>query len=233
MEHIVNGLIEGFKLLVSFDQEVYSIILLSIAVSMTSTLISSCIGIPFGIIMGLKEFRGKKVVERILYTFMGIPPVVAGLMVALLVSRKGPLGTLDLMYTPVGMIIAQTVLITPIIAGNLFTSTKHKSREIVQTCRTLGAGKIDIFIVLIKELKHYILIGVVTGFGRGMSEVGAIMLVGGNIEGHTRVMTTSIAMNNSMGNYSTSIAMGVVLLIIAFVVNSLLHGKIAGEEYEN
>lgn len=229
MAYILEGLKEAFSLLLSFDREIYSIILLSLFVSLTSTMISSLIGTPIGLFLALKKFRFKKVVTRFLYTFMSLPPVVVGLVVAIILSRRGPLGHLGLLFTPTAMIIAQILLVTPIITGIIFNNAKEHGSEIRQICKTLGGNRWDTLILLIKEMRINILIAVVTGFGRAISEVGAVMLVGGNILGHTRVMTTFIAMNNSMGNYSTSIAMGIVLLLIAFIVNSILYKYVVGD----
>lgn len=229
MGYIMDGLKEAFKLLLSFDREIYLIISLSIFVSFTSTMIASFIGTPIGLFLAIKKFRFKKVFTRFLYTFMSLPPVVVGLVVAVLISRRGPLGQFGLLFTPTAMIIAQTLLVTPIITGIIFNHAKEQGPEIRQICKTLGGNRWDTLILLIKEMRITILIAVVTGFGRAISEVGAVMLVGGNILGHTRVMTTFIAMNNSMGNYSMSIAMGIVLLIISFIVNSILYKYVVGD----
>ncbi|WP_432665918.1 ABC transporter permease [Wukongibacter baidiensis] len=229
MGHIVDGFAEGIKLLLSLDREVYSIIFLSIYVSFTSTLISSLIGIPLGIFLGLKKFRFKRVFTRFLYTFMSLPPVVVGLVVAVIISRRGPLGHFSLLFTPAAMIIAQTLLVTPIVTGIIFNNSKDQGHAIKQICKTLGGNRWDTLILLVREMRINILIAVVTGFGRAISEVGAVMIVGGNIKGHTRVMTSFIAMNNSMGNYSTSIAMGLVLLTISFITNSVLFKYVVGD----
>jgi tungstate transport system permease protein len=223
VQYIITGVKEAFGLLLSFDTETYKIILLSIFVSLSSTILSSLIAVPMGLLLAVKEFKFKKLVTRILYTFMSLPPVVVGLVVSLFLSRRGPLGDLELMFTPTAMIIAQTILVIPIITGIIFNNFKEKAWEIIDVSKTLGACKIDIFKLLIKEMRVYVLIALVTGFGRAISEVGAVMIVGGNIKGHTRVMTSFIAMNNSMGNYSQSIAMGLVLLILSFITNSILY----------
>lgn len=226
MSYIVDGVKEAFILLFSMDQEIYSIILRTLIMSIASVIVSGIIGIPLGLYMGLKKFKGKKVVARLIFTFMGTPPVVAGLFVALFISRRGVLGNLGLMFTIRGMIIAQVVLITPIVIGIVFNHTKEGGLEVLRTCRTLGAGRWHTFLYLVNDMRRGIFIALVSGFARGISEVGAVMIVGGNILGHTRVMTTFIAMNNSMGNYSKSIAMGIVLFAISFVVNSILYGYV-------
>ena len=223
MEHIINGVLEALKLLLSFDQEIYKIIGLSIGVSFVSTLLSSLIGIMLGMTMGLNEFPFKKLLVRLVYSFMALPPVVVGLFVAIVISRRGPMGRYELMFTPAAMIVAQTILITPIITGLIFNSVKEHGDAIKEVAHILGGSKWDEIFLIARELKKTIAVAVTTGFGRGISEVGAVMLVGGNIKGHTRVMTTFIAMNNSMGNYAQSIAMGIVLIAIAIATNTMIH----------
>lgn len=229
MNLFIEGIKGAMRLLIGFDSEVYGIIILSIGLSLSSTLISALIGIPFGLTLGIKEFKFKKSFTRLLYTLMSLPPVVIGLIVAMMLSRNGPLGSFELIFTPIAMVIAQTVLITPIITGVVFNQAKDKGKAVREIGLTLGAGRVQLIWLLVKELKITILIAIVSGFGRAVSEVGAVMIVGGNIKGHTRVMTTFIAMNNSMGNYSAAIAMGIVLLIIAFSVNSVLYRYMDGE----
>lgn len=229
MQTIGDGLLEALKLLISFDPEVYEIICLSLGLSLTSTTLSACLGIPMGLVLGVKEYRFKPQVSRLLYTCMSLPPVVVGLIVAILLSRSGPLGTWQLMFTPTAMVIAQMLLVTPIISGILFNNAKQHGRQIKDFGKTMGAGRLDILWLLIREMRTSILVAVVTGFGRAISEVGAVMIVGGNIKHHTRVMTTYIAMNNSMGNYASAIAMGMVLLMISFIVNAFLYRFIEEE----
>ncbi|HEY5537084.1 MAG TPA: ABC transporter permease [Acetobacterium sp.] len=235
MDYILNGFAEAFRLLISFDPEIIQIVLLSLYVSFSSTIYATIIGVPFGILLGITNFRGKPIVSRFLYTFMSFPPVVIGLFTALFLARSGPFGQLGLMYTPSAMIIAQTILVTPVIMGIIFNQSTTRGYEIVLTGKTLGAGKLNTLFLLIFELKGSIMIALVTGFGRAISEVGAVMIVGGNIRGVTRVMTTFIAMNNNMGQYSTAIAMGIILMTISFITNSILYKYIIGDinEYRN
>ena len=160
---------------------------------------------------------------------MSLPPVVVGLTVSLILSRRGPLGSLGLMYTVIAMIIAQTCLVIPIITGNVFNYAKKHGLNIYEVAKTLGGNPWNSFVLLIKELKYVILIAIVSGLGRAISEVGAIMIVGGNIKNHTRVMTTYIAMSNSMGEYEKAIAMGIILLLISFGLNSVLYKYSAGD----
>ncbi|MGL4606980.1 MAG: ABC transporter permease, partial [Eubacteriaceae bacterium] len=153
----------------------------------------------------------------------------------LFLARSGPFGAYRLMYTPTAMMIAQTILVTPVIMGIVFNHATTNGSQIVITGKTLGCGRKDILFLLTRELKGTIMIALVTGFGRAISEVGAVMIVGGNIRGFTRVMTTFIAMNNNMGEYSVSIAMGIILLTISFITNSILYKYVIGEinEYQN
>lgn len=223
MNYIFDGLKEGVHLLITFDQDVYQVIFLSIAVSFMSSLISSVIGIPLGLLILSKEFRLKKMTVRLINTMMAMPPVVIGLVTAILLARKGPFGAFELMFTPGAMVIAQTILITPIVMGIIINNTKAKAQHTIDTCESLGANRFETFKMLVLELRKVIMGAYVAGFGRAVSEVGAIMLVGGNIRGATRTMTTFIAMNNSMGNYETSIAMGLILILLAFVANTILY----------
>lgn len=229
MEYIITGFVEAFRLIFSFDPEIMGIVFLSLYVSFSSTLYATIIGVPFGILLGITNFRGKRTVSRFLYTFMSFPPVVIGLFTALFLARSGPFGQFQLMYTPSAMIIAQTILVTPVVMGIVFNQASTSGYNVVQTGKTLGAGKGNTLLLLIAELKGTIMIALVTGFGRAISEVGAVMIVGGNIRGFTRVMTTFIAMNNNMGQYSTAIAMGIILMTISFITNSILYKYIIGD----
>jgi tungstate transport system permease protein len=230
MEFILEGFREALKLLYTFDREVYAIIGLSIVLSFASTFFSAIIGVPLGIYLGIKPFRFKHAFTRWIYTMMSLPPVVIGLLVAIFISRSGPLGSLKLLFTPTAMIVAQMILITPIILGIVYNNARERGSAIRQIALTLGANRLQTLELLIREMRIAILIALVTGFGRAISEVGAVMIVGGNIKGHTRVMTTFIAMNNSMGNYGMAIAMGIVLLGISFIVNSVLYQFVMGDQ---
>lgn len=223
MNYIFDGIKEALYLLISFDREIYTVILLSIFVSGLSTIVSSILGVILGVVTGLNKFPFRNIYEKILYSFMGLPPVVVGLLIGISISRRGPLGKYGLMFTVTAMVIAQSVLILPIITGIVYNQVKVDGKTIKETCRTLGGKRSDVFMLILQELKSTILVAITTGFGRAISEVGAVMIVGGNIKGFTRVMTTYIAMNNSMGNYAKSIAMGIVLIAISLTVNSVIH----------
>ncbi|MEK6265551.1 MAG: ABC transporter permease [Clostridium sp.] len=208
----------------SYYQEVIHIVLLSLFVSVASTLIASLAGMILAIPIALKDFKLKKYIVRLSETSMSIPPVLMGLVVYLLLSRKGPLGELKLLFTPAAMIIAQSLLVFPIVFGLTVSAIGSRGREIKKNCIALGAGSADTLILIIKECKVQLFSVVAAGFGRAISEVGAVMMVGGNIKGDTRVMTTYIALETGQGKFDEAIIIGVILLVVAFMVNFILHG---------
>ncbi len=226
---LVNEILSAFKLLLSMDKEIVEIILLSLYVSLTACLISTIIATPLGILIGIKSFRLKGLIVRLIYTLMSLPPVIAGLVVYMVLSRKGPLGQFGLLFTPTAMIIAQVCLVTPIITGLVYNGTKEKGAEIKRVAKALGANPLQTLLLLIRELRINIFTAIISGYGRAISEVGAVMIVGGNIKGHTRVMTTAITMLRSMGDYETGIAIGIVLLILSFIITSILYHYQQGE----
>lgn len=223
MDYILQGFSEAIKLLLSFDKEVVEIISLSLFVSITATIFASLILIPMGVYLGIKKFRGKRMASRLIYTSMSIPSVIVGLIVAIILSRRGPFGYLDLLYTPKAMIIAQTLLVSPLILGLTYNLSMNRGSNIEKVAFTLGGNKVDSIILIIRELKLDILVNIATSFSRAISEVGAVMIVGGNIKGHTRVITTTISMMNSMGDYPMAIALGIILLLISFGIHSFIY----------
>lgn len=231
MDYIVEGFLEALKLLFSGDTEIMGIIVLSLFVSILATVLAVIIGVPLGLYTGIKQFPFKRLYGSVLYTLMGIPPVVIGLIVAILLSRRGPFGQYELLFTPQAMIIAQFFLVLPIVMGILFGTAKEKGKDVLELAFTLGANRRESLKLLIKELNGTVLLAVMTAFGRAISEVGAVMLVGGNIRGSTRMMTTYIALNNSMGAYERSIAMAIVLLSISLIINALTHHLTGGKAY--
>ncbi|MGV8980101.1 ABC transporter permease [Clostridium sp.] len=208
----------------SYYGEVVHIVLLSLFVSIIATLIASMAGMLLAIPLALKDFRMKKYIVRISETSMSIPPVLMGLVVYLLLSRKGPLGHFELLYTPTAMIIAQSLLVFPIVFGLTVSAIGGRGREIKKNCISLGAGNRETLLLIIRECKAQLFSVVAVGFGRAISEVGAVMMVGGNIKGDTRVMTTYIALETGQGKFSEAITIGIILLFVAFIVNFILHG---------
>ena len=197
------------------------IIVLSLAVSGTATLLGSAVGVPVGAWLGISDFPGKRSWLRLIYTLMALPPVLAGLVVYLLLSRSGPLGELGLLFTPWAMIAAQFLLVTPIVTGLTAAAVAGQDRLVYENALSLGATRSQANWTVIKEAKVGIVSAVMTGFGRALAEVGAVMLVGGNIKHHTRVLTTAIVMETRQGNFELAVALGIILLVTSFVVSSI------------
>jgi len=200
------------------DAEILGIITLTLRMTLLSTTISSIIGIPFGLWLDRTKFPGKKLAVTINRTLMASPPVVVGLVVYLLLMRNGPLGFMRLLFTFEAMVIAQVLLLTPIICGIVHTASQRNAERIRIFAATMGANKRQTQILLIKELGNEIFFAIITGFGRAMSEVGAIMIVGGNIRHHTRAMTTTITLLRNQGEINQAVFLGVILMLIAFSV---------------
>ena len=203
------------------DVGVYDAIRVTFQMAVTSTLLSAVVGTFFGMALERFTFPGKRLVIRINRTLMGVPPVVVGLLVYMLTMRRGPLGRLELLFTIKGMILAQTIIITPIICGLVYTYAAKTAPAVRVFAKTMGAGKLQTDLLLLREMKHEIYFAVVTGFGRSISEVGAVMLVGGNIKGHTRTMTTAISLLKSQGIFTEGLTLGILLLVMAFILQCL------------
>ena len=200
------------------DEGIRSAIKVTFTMALCSTAISSVLGIILGLLLERFSFRGKRIVIRLNRTLMGVPPVVVGLVVYLLLMRRGPLGAWELLFTVKGMIIAQTFIITPIICGMIYSYARKAAPAIRAFAVTMGAGRWQTAKLIIRELKREIYFCAVTGFGRSISEVGAVMLVGGNIKGRTRTMTTAISLLKSQGIFTEGVALGVLLLVMAFIL---------------
>ena len=222
MAMIIEGTGEAFRLIFSLDNEVFEVVLLSLRVSLLSLLIAGVLGIPAGILTAGHEFRGKHLLIRLVYTLMGMPPVLCGLLVYIVLMRRGPLGELRLNYTVTAMIIVQTLLILPIVMGLTVSAAGEKQARIRSLARTLGADRIQTMKLYLFELRFGLTTAVVSGFSRGISEVGAVMIVGGNISGKTRTMTTYISQLKGMGEFERAVAVGIILLATSFAVNSFL-----------
>ncbi len=223
MESLLQGFVKAFELIFHFDQTLFGIIFLSLKVSGSAMAISIAIGLPAGALLGLKRFPGRDLSIGMLNTLMGLPPVVVGLFVYLLLSRKGPLGFMGLLYSPSAMIIAQTILALPIVTALCHSAIVTIDPIIRQAARTLGATRNQETLAVIHEARYGIFSAVIAAFGRVMAEVGAILIVGGNIAGYTRVITTTIALETDKGNFELAIALGIILLMISFVINAVLH----------
>ena len=222
MGFILDGLIKGFSLIVNGNAEVYSIVRLSLSVSIFATAVSVAIGVPLGALIAIKKFPLKKIAISLVNTGMGLPPVVVGLMAMLLLSRNGPLGFLGWLYTPAGMVLAQVIIATPVVTGLSLSAMQSMDRKFYLQMLTLGAGQWQALWVCLKEVKLSILAAAIAGFGSIISEVGAVMIVGGNIRHQTRVLTTATVMETQMGNFDTAIALGLILLSLTFLINLAL-----------
>ena len=223
MDSIIEGFKRAFLLIFNLDTELLSIILLSLRVSGTALLIVSIIGVPLSALVSLKKFPARGLFISIMNTLMGLPPVVVGLFVYIMLSRSGPIGFMGLLYTPSAMIIAQTILAFPIAVSLCHSAIISVNPIIKQASMTLGATPLQTSVTIIKEARYGIMSGMIAAFGRVMAEVGAILIVGGNIAGYTRVMTTTIALEADKGNFELAIALGIILLTISLVINSALH----------
>lgn len=216
---IIAGIIEAFQLLFTFNAELWGIIAVSFRVSLTSTVVALLIALPIGSYIGLRNFRGKKALTNIINTFMGFPPVVMGLVVYLLLSHTGPLGSLGLLYSTTAMIFAQLLLAIPIITGTAMAAIESVDPALKETVLSLGANERQLWWELIKHSKKSIIAGFLVAFGQAISEVGAVMIVGGNIRWETRTFTTSIVLQTRMGEFGMAIALGILLISLAFILN--------------
>ena len=223
MDYIAKGFVSAFDIIFRFDGEFIDIVLRSLFVSFTATIIAGTIAIPLFMFLGLRKFRGESVVSRLLNTFMSTPSVIVGLVVMLLLARRGPFGSYGLLYSVRAMIVAQVILIFPLISAMTFELSKHSGRETQKLGQTLGAGRWQAAVLAIREWKESLFVYVITAFSRAISEVGAVMMVGGNVTGQTNVMTTTISKYNSMGEYELAIALGILLLGISSVINWLAY----------
>jgi tungstate transport system permease protein len=219
MELLLQGLEEAIGILSTLDAEIIRITWLTIKVSGTATLIALGLGLPVGIALALSRFAGRKLVVSLINTGMGLPPVVVGLFVALLLWRSGPLGFLELIYTPVAMVIAQVIIAFPIVAGFSVAAIQQVDPQVALQARALGASHWQALWVVLKEARLPTLAAVMAGFGGVISEVGSVLMVGGNIKGSTRVLTTAIVLETRMGRFEMAIALSIILLTLSFLIN--------------
>ena len=223
MDSVTAGFSKALSLILHMDRELLGIIFLSVKVSGLALTAATILGLPLGAFLGFRKFPLKGVIVSMLNTFMGLPPVVVGLFVYLLLSRSGPLGFMGLLYTPSAMVIAQTILALPIVASLSNSAIVSVDPIVKQASVTLGATPFQVTTTIIKEARYGIMSGIIAAFGRVMAEVGAILIVGGNIAGYTRVMTTTIALETDKGNFELALALGIILLTVSLFINSALH----------
>jgi tungstate transport system permease protein len=220
----LNDVFHGaFALIASGDRTLLQIVLLSLVVSLSAVVLATLVGLPLGAAIGVGRFRGRQGVIVLLNAFMGLPPVVVGLVVYLLLSRAGPLGPLGLLFTPPAMVIAQTLLIFPIIAALARQAIEDAWVEYEEQLRSLGAHGFGAALTLVWDIRYSLFTAVLAGMGRALAEVGAVMIVGGNIDGVTRVMTTTIALETSKGDLPLALSLGMILMFLVLALNAAAH----------
>ncbi|MBI1878272.1 MAG: ABC transporter permease [Chloroflexi bacterium] len=219
MKDLLQGLIQAIELIFSFNPAVYEVIWLSLAIAGVSLFCSSLVGIPLGAFLGLKRFPGRRLVMALLYTGMGFPPVVIGLFVYLMFSRSGPFGPLGWLFTPRAMSVAQTIIAFPLVAGFTMAAVMGVNPNLRQQLQALGATEWQATVAILMEARVGVIVSLAAGFGAVISEVGAVMLTGGNIAGKTRTLTSAIILETQKGNFDLAIALGIILLILSFCTN--------------
>ncbi len=219
MDEITSGLVQAVQLILSGDPALYEIIWLSLRVSGSALLISTLIGVPVGAALGLSRVRARGFITALLYTGMGLPPVVVGLFVYLMLSRSGPFGVLGWLFSPTAMVVAEVIIAFPLVAGLTMTAVQGVDPALRVQVRSLGATRVQEIWAVVREARIGVVAAIVAAFGGVISEVGAVMLVGGNIDGKTRVLTTAIVLNTRTGDFALALALGVILLGLAFLAN--------------
>ncbi len=223
VSEILEGLIEALKLIFSGDPTVIDITTRSILVSGAATFLSALLGIPIGLIIGLRSFRGRTALKSLFHASLGIPTVALGLILYLFFSRSGPLGSLDILYTPVGIMIGQAILITPITVSFVTSAIESIDPEIRDLARTLGASETQASVAVLRESSNGFLLAIVASFNRAIAELGIALMIGGNIRGITRVLTTTIALETTRGEVVLAIAMAMILLTIVALVSLVMN----------
>lgn len=223
MNEFWQGFIKAFQLIISLDPEVLEITGRTLAIALSSCIISTAICLPVGSLIHFKRFHGKRVLINIIQTFYSIPTVVVGLVVFIFFSRIGPFGVFNLMFTPTIMVIGQVILISPIVLGLVIAALSGVDKGVFETASALGASRVQATLQVIREARYAILSAVTMGFGRAISEVGLALMIGGNIRGFTRVITTAISLETSKGDVELSIALGAILVFMALLVNIVLN----------
>lgn len=218
MDLIWQGILEAVRLIVTGDREILDVTLRTLQISGSATLISLIIGVPLGTLLALSEFRGRRFILSILNTAMGLPPVVVGLWVSIFLWRSGPFGFLNLIYTPVALVIAQAIIASPVVIGLTSAAIQQTDPKLRLLIKALGTTRIQFWWLLLKEVRFSLLAAVIAGFGAVVSEVGASMMVGGNIKGSTRVLTTATVLEVSKGNFEIAIALTIILSLLAYAV---------------
>lgn len=223
MNDILQGMLSAFQLIISLDADLFEIIILSLQVTLTAVIIASVIGMPLGAWLAVNRFRFRRLTIALLNALMGLPPVVVGLIVYIMLSHSGPFGVLNLLFTPTAMVIAQVIIITPLIASVSHQAIRDLWADYHDLLISLNTTKTQRMLTLIKDARRSLLTASLAGFGRAIGEVGAIMIVGGNIDHLTRVLTTAIALETAKGEFAFALALGFILIALAIIVNLAIH----------
>ncbi|MBI4302850.1 MAG: ABC transporter permease [Chloroflexi bacterium] len=223
MTEIWQGLVKAVELIIALDPDVIEITARSLMISVTACLLAAIICLPLGGLIHFKQFFGKRLLINLVQTFYSIPTVAVGLFVFILFSHAGPLGGLNLLFTPTVMVIGQTILVAPLLLGLTISALSGVDKAIIDTASSLGASGLQISMLILKEARFAVIAAIIMGFGRAISEVGLALMVGGNIKGFTRVITTAISLETSKGDIELSIALGIILIIIALIINLALN----------
>jgi tungstate transport system permease protein len=223
MDFISEGFVKSLHIIASGDREAFGILFLTLRVSIIATAVATLIGAPLGFIIGVSKFRGKGIALAVLNTAMSLPTVTVGLIVFAMISRRGPLGSMGLLFTPAAIIIGEVILALPIITALVCAAVNGMDDSARKTALTLGAGPLRAALTVVSEARYAILAAVVAGFGRVIAEVGSAMMLGGNIRGVTRTLTTAIAFETGKGEFGFSFALGILLLLLAFAVTGAFH----------
>ena len=223
MTEIWDGLVRAIGLIISLDPEVLEIAGRSLGISVMATILASLICLPLASLIHFRRFPGKRLLINIIQTLFSLPTVVVGLFVFVLFSRAGPFGGLNIMFTPTLMVIGQAMLVTPILLGLIISALSGVDKAIIDTAVSLGASGPQLALAVLKEARYAVMAAIILGFGRAISEVGLAIMVGGNIKGFTRVLTTAISLETSKGELELSIALGIILISIALIVNLVLN----------
>jgi len=218
-----HGLIKAIELIVTLDPEVIQIAGLSLRIAITSSLLASVVCLPVASLIYFNRFRGKRFFISLIQTFYSVPTVAIGLFVFVFISRAGPLGWLGLLFSPTAIVIGQMLLVTPILLGLTISALSGVDRALIDTARSLGASRFQTALVTLREARFAVMAAAIMAFGRAISEVGISLMVGGNIRGFTRVITTAISLETSKGDLELSIALGIILISIALIVNIILN----------
>ena len=222
MELIVDSLLSALALIVSLDRDVLSITGRTLAIAATSTVIASLIFVPAGSLIHFHSFRGKSMLVNVIQTLFSMPTVFVGLLVFITLSRDGPLGGLGLLFSPAAIVVGHVLLISPIMAGLTISALRGVAPEIRDTAVSLGAGRTQAIVTIVREARYGVSTAILMGFGRALSEIGLAIMVGGNIRGYTRTLTTAMSLETSIGNFELAMALGIILVSLALTVNILV-----------